>query len=143
MEPLFNALPAALRDKGAPATVVARMDVDKHTAYAQRFAVRAFPTLLLFIDGVPVGQHVGGAGAEALLRYASATPAAAGSGAPESGASTSSSEPGLDLVLSARAQRGVLEELRSLRGELAARPDASTLLSRVDAITAVLSATLV
>jgi thioredoxin-like negative regulator of GroEL len=43
----------------------------RYTEYAQRFGVRAFPTLMLFVNGVAVGQHVGATDAAGLLRYAS------------------------------------------------------------------------
>lgn len=43
----------------------------RYTEYAQRFGVSAFPTLMLFVNGVAVGQHVGMSDAPSLLRYAS------------------------------------------------------------------------
>jgi len=41
---------------------VGRIDVDRNHATTQRYGVHAYPTLLLFQDGVVVGKIVGGAG---------------------------------------------------------------------------------
>jgi thiol-disulfide isomerase/thioredoxin len=110
---------------GAPATTVARMDVDKcaalrhaarsprwhsqprcaaprrHVAYAQRYGVTGFPTLILFDDGRAVGQHVGMADAPALLRYAGVR-AAGGAGA---AVAAPQAAVAMDLILSGAAQR--------------------------------------
>jgi thioredoxin-like negative regulator of GroEL len=70
-----------------------------YTAYAQRFGVSGFPTLILFDDGRPVGQHVGMADMSALLRYAGVrAPPAGGADAPQ--AAPAQQTVGMDLILS-------------------------------------------
>ncbi len=70
-------------------------------AYAQRFGVTGFPTLILFDDGRAVGQHVGMADAPALLRYAGVR-AAGGAGA---AVAAPQAAVAMDLILSGAAQR--------------------------------------
>jgi thioredoxin-like negative regulator of GroEL len=70
-----------------------------YTSYAQRFGVSGFPTLILFDDGRPVGQHVGMADMSALLRYAGVrAPPAGGADAPQ--AAPAQQTVGMDLILS-------------------------------------------
>lgn len=96
-----------------------------------------FPTLILFDDGRPVGQHVGMADMPALLRYAGvrAQPAAAQVAGPAAAAESV----GMELILSSRAQAGLLDELVALRRELGSSASAEAL-RHVDAISAIVSA---
>ena len=138
LETDFTALPEKLAAAGTPATTVARMDVDKYTDYAQRYGVRAFPTLVLFVDGQPVGQHVGMTDAAGLLRYASARLRT------DSGAemqAVEQQEARLDLVLTDRAQSQLLEELSGLRGALASSDSGAraSALKHLDLITSIVT----
>ncbi len=54
MQPTIDAL---VRDRGD--LVVLSVDVDAEQAVAQRFGVRAVPTLIAFRGGRPIGQVVG------------------------------------------------------------------------------------
>ncbi|MBV8861523.1 MAG: thioredoxin [Mycobacterium sp.] len=47
---------------------VAKLDVDANPETAEKFDVRAIPTLILFKDGEPVKRIVGAKGKAALLR---------------------------------------------------------------------------
>lgn len=135
MEPAMQRLPAALRGAGRPDVVVARMNVDEHTAYAQRFGVSAFPTLLLLLDGEVVGQHAGLVAEETLLRFALAKPGPQEAEPQEAAA--------LDLVLTPRAQGALRQELRELRAELERTlPAGSPALARVDTISSIVTARL-
>ena len=126
LEPMLDALPGKLGGK----TRVARMDVDHYGEYAQRFGVNGFPTLVLFLDGVPAGQHVGLVDEETLLRFAKAEPSAVAAGGGQQADQAS-----LDLVLTARAQGALAQELAQLREELvAALPAGSPALKRLDSI---------
>jgi thioredoxin-like negative regulator of GroEL len=126
MEPMLSALPGKLGGK----TRVARMDVDAHADYAQRYGVSGFPTLVLFLDGVPAGQHVGLVDEETLLRFAKAEPQAE-----PAGGGQRDDEASLDLVLTRRAQGALSQELAQLREELRAQLPADTpALARVDTI---------
>lgn len=137
LEPAYTQLPTQLlATPGAPATTVARMDVDAYTDYATRFGVRAFPTFVLFVDGRAVGQHVGSTDADGLLRYASALSGGAPAGAPTAPVVQ---EAGLDLVLTERAQRGLLDEIKALRDELGAGASSSAL-GHLDTITGIVTA---
>ena len=142
----------------------------RHVAYAQRFGVTGFPTLILFDDGRPVGQHVGMADMPALLRYAGVR--GSGSGAPGGNvpvaqvAAVAAAPPAaLDLILSGaccagacsckltalrraarrateNAQAGLFEEIAALRRELKALPGdgAAAAARHVDAISVIVSA---
>ena len=126
-----------------------------------------FPTLILFDDGRPVGQHVGMADMSMLLRYAGVRAAAAPSGdaAREPQAAPAVQTVAMDVILSGeapscaqglralltacrsaacaeRAQAGLQDELGALRRELAALPgDAGAAAQRhVDTIAAIVSA---
>ena len=57
------------------AVAVVRINTDRYKDLASRFAVRALPTLVLFVDGAPVDRVEGAVGAAALaerVRYYSA-----------------------------------------------------------------------
>jgi thioredoxin 1 len=66
MQPAVEALAADRKD-----LLVLSVDVDSEQQVAQRYGVRAVPTLMTFKDGKPVSQRVGGqsrAGLDAMLR---------------------------------------------------------------------------
>ena len=88
--------------------------------------------MVLFIDGQPVGQHVGMTDAAGLLRYASARIG----GGTQGGSQATQQEAGLDLVLSDRVQRELLAQLRDLRDTAGGNADQ---LRRIDAITALVT----
>jgi hypothetical protein len=84
-----------------------------YTAYAQRFGVSGFPTLVLFDDGRPVGQHVGMADMAALLRYAGVrTPPGDVADAPQ--APPTLQPVAMDLILSG-APAGIVRRAARLR----------------------------
>ena len=52
-----------------PAVRVVQVNVDENPQSAQKFAVRAIPTLLLFKDGAVVGTKIGAASKSVLLEF--------------------------------------------------------------------------
>ncbi len=49
----------ALAGEFAGQIVVGKLDVDENPTTAQRYEVRAMPTLMVFVDGEPRARHVG------------------------------------------------------------------------------------
>ena len=61
MQPTIDKLSADRSD-----LLVLSVDVDNQQQVAQRFGIRAIPTLIAFRDGRPIGQLVGGQSRAAL-----------------------------------------------------------------------------
>ena len=47
---------------------VAKLNIDDHSAVAQRYGIMSIPTLMLFVDGEERARMVGARGKDALLR---------------------------------------------------------------------------
>jgi thioredoxin 1 len=60
-------LVAEVADEFEGQIVVAKIDVDENPATAQRYGVRAMPTLLVFVDGEVRSRHVGLVNRKGLL----------------------------------------------------------------------------
>ncbi len=59
-----------LAELGAGRVAVAKVDISRETALAERFAVRTTPTLILFRGGEPVGTRTGALPGAALIDWA-------------------------------------------------------------------------
>lgn len=59
---------------------MARLDVDRYQNFGSKWGVSAFPTIMLFRDGIPIGAHVGLVGPQGqetstLVQWATKPPA--------------------------------------------------------------------
>jgi thioredoxin-like negative regulator of GroEL len=121
LEPIWSELPEKLRDAGVP-TTIARMNVDTYTEYGEAFDVSGFPTLILFKDGVPIGQKTGLVDVQTAMRYA---------GVRDDGVVAKLSEkipggrvpPQMNLVVTSPQIDAAREELGALRKVVEGLPD--------------------
>ncbi len=56
-----------LSDEYAGKLVIAKVDVDKEQALAEKYGCLSIPTVILFKDGVEIGRQVGFAGKQGYL----------------------------------------------------------------------------
>ena len=105
LEPVWAGLPQKLRAANVP-TKIARMNVDTFTDYGAAYGVTGFPTLMLFQDGVPIGQKTGLVDERAALRYA---------GLADGGGNALSPAPRMNLVLSGAQVDAAMGDIAELR----------------------------